>query len=122
MRRMLDPKEVGKGGGGDSKTLYHHKVSIYYTENPLDYEFEFDFYSYNGIESKNVKQLKAAIAGNTYACSGVRINSNIISLATKISESNNNLMVHYINLSTGRKDNQEINDVFNVIDKAKPVV
>lgn len=126
MRRMLDPKELeGLGGGGDSKTLYHHHVSVFYSENPLDYEFSFDYYSFDGTESKNVTQLKAAIAGKTYACSGFRINSGsinkIISLAITISESNNSLSAHYINFSTGRTENQEINNVFNVIDKSNPV-
>ena len=122
MRRMLDKKELeGLGGGGDSKTLYHHHVTIDYNSGSLVYEFEFDYYSFNGTESKNIEQLKEVIKGHTYACSGFR-NSGNVSLAVTIGASENGyLNVHYLAMPAGTTENQQINDAFRVIDKAKPV-
>lgn len=85
MRRMLDPKELGGGGGN----LYHHALRI----KGGSEDIVFDIYN-KQPEQLTFATLKTALIDTQVSCSGYRSQSGKMWHALRLYLANNNTDIH----------------------------
>ena len=118
MRRMLDPKEVG-GGGGD---LYLHCITL--SEINPDATIAVNFYSKNSEKVNTIESLNRYLVGASgVVCSGYKKVGDHYAIVNRIdtSSSGKSLMAYYIDLTNGFKDTYYISNIDIVQDTPMPV-
>ena len=114
MRRMLDPKEAGKGGGGN---LYLHCITLSEI-NPYA-TIVVNFYSKNSKAVNTIESLNEYLVGASgVICSGYKEVGDHYAIVNRIdtSPSGKSLMAYYLDLTNGFKDTYYLSNIDMVQD------
>ena len=101
MRRMLDPKTIGGGGGEGSIQLYRHHIILSYEDNYNNYGYIYFDYDSTNEEQFTTDTLIIAMEGKSVICTGYLVitNNKIVISITSI---DNHLQVKIYNITENR--------------------
>ena len=115
MRRMLDPKEIGGGGG----TLYWHHIALNLSNTTLGGYLVLDYYSKNPNQFNRTREFISAFNGKYLICSGYVNYNNQRCIPLHIYSAADSLYVRYINSSN--VSNSALIDNWNFDDRVYEV-
>ena len=121
MRRMLDPKELGGGGGtgGEGGPLYLHALTFIF--NSPDMRVYINIYTKTSTPMTLPSHFSKYIQGiTTLSCSGQKSETNGYSIITHIEVEDGTPVAYYYNTSTG-SGSYPLTSAYSVQDQVQEV-